>query len=618
MSFGRKNDSVSSSKKNKSKHEKREHTTFKYSHSGKGDLYEAAILAGVPTFIAYSNGEIKLSTQIEQSSRIIKPPHEEEYPYKSYEFADSEEVNSYAIRASKESIDSLYEKAISIVQKYNDQDKYKINLITADIIWSYFQDRFSTTHYVCVTGDNGSGKSTIGDTFEAIGYRVVNITDPTAANIFRLLGKLEPGQCTIIIDEAERIDQSQDIISTLKTGYSIKGKVARINMNNLRQEFFYTYCFKMIIGERSPNSTKAKGVLDRTFTFTSYKGISDYDIKEVLNPASGYAPYHQKLLDEIIDFRKLIMMYRLIHFKDPIPNIQIDLDGRNKELCKPLLQLFQNTNAEYEIECSLQKLLDEKNQRKRNSIEATLYPIIINLLSENGKAIYSSQIWNSIIQNIEGAYDEKKPNEFQSYDFGTLYRNTITNIICDEFGANRKHTKNGTLLIFDRENLLRVASSYDLENRSIQTKISECIDNPTNDGGEGSESSDGSIRKTTSYSRSDYNDVDNTIVVTSIVKQNDNYIHNNKETGIIKRNNNNDDHDNNNQSLALLEPSHLSLSSPPLSEITQNITEDNTQKETIYRLGHSDTWACRNCKVRDDVWFMKIHRCSGSKVNHSN
>lgn len=32
---------------------------------------------------------------------------------------------------------------------------------------------------------------------------------------------------------------------------------------------------------------------------------------------------------------------------------------------------------------------------------------------------------------------------------------------------------------------------------------------------------------------------------------------------------------------------------------------------TIYRLEHSDTFACHNCKKRGDKWFMEEHQCSG-------
>jgi hypothetical protein len=163
-----------------------------------------------------------------------------------------------------------------------------LTLVGADIVWSYFQDRFSTPHYLGVIGDNSSGKSTIGDTFESIGYRPVNMTDPTAANFFRVLGTIEPCQCTIVADEAEKIDQSPEIMSTLKTGYHIKGRVARTNNNTWKQEFFYTYCFKVIIAERSLSQSKAKGVLDRTFMFNTYKGQPEHDIKEVMNPSGSF------------------------------------------------------------------------------------------------------------------------------------------------------------------------------------------------------------------------------------------------------------------------------------------------------------------------------------------
>ncbi|HEY9386335.1 MAG TPA: hypothetical protein VIP70_04800 [Nitrososphaeraceae archaeon] len=238
-------------KNNKHNHDennKSKHTAYKYSNNGKGPLHEAVILAGFPVFLKYKEGEIISVEKVEESSRIIKPPNPEEYPNEPYEFADMQEVLSYVRRAKEESMHSLYQRGKTFVKKYNDQDEDKQILLSADIVWSYLQDRFSTTHYDVVIGDNESGKSTIGDTFEAVGYRPVNMTDPTAANLFRVLGTIEPGQSTIIADEAEKIDQSSDIMSILKTGYHIKKKIARTNNNNntWKQEFFFTYCFKII------------------------------------------------------------------------------------------------------------------------------------------------------------------------------------------------------------------------------------------------------------------------------------------------------------------------------------------------------------------------------------
>jgi hypothetical protein len=468
--------------------EKRRYSAYKYSNKGKDILHEAVIVAGLPAFLNYKNDEIKAVSSIEEPSRIIKPPNQEEYPYEAYEFENMEEVYSYKERAKQETIDSLYVRSKSIIKKYNDQDDHKLVLLSADIVWSYFQDKFSTTHYDCVIGDNGSGKSTIGDTFVSVGYRPVAMTDPSAANLFRVLGTLESGQCTIVADEAERIDQSSEIMGTLKTGYHIKGKVPKINLNISKQEFYWTYCFKIIISERLPNQGKAKGVLDRMFIFDCYNGKPTFDIKEILNPAGNKR--RQKLLDEILDFRKLMLVYRLTHFSDPIQDIEIGFDGRDKELCKPTIQLFYNAKSQKEIEAAFQKFLNSKSQRKQNTIEAALFPIIINLVSLYGKEVRASQIWEMITEGdvIGGKYDPTRPNEYQTSDYGTIYQNTITNIICDKFGADRKRKNNGTLLVFDNEKLLKVGNAYNLKS-TIQTKLSDCEDNNSSESSEGCESS---------------------------------------------------------------------------------------------------------------------------------
>src|SRR5215207_5465939 len=36
-------------------------------------------------------------------------------------------------------------------------------------------------------------------------------------------------------------------------------------------------------------------------------------------------------------------------------------------------------------------------------------------------------------------------------------------------------------------------------------------------------------------------------------------------------------------------------------------TGDIVYGSTIYRLGHSDIWACKNCKQTGDKWYMQKH-----------
>ncbi len=192
--------------------QKEKFTTFKYSSNGQGNLFESVIIEGKPYFIAYDDKTKKIQpvSFLEESFGTLKPPKHNEIPYMPYEFKTLEQIQAIAdsIIQNNIDLDKLYSKAKEIICQYNDQDGYKLTSVSSDVIWSYFQDRFATTRYDMFVGGVGGGKSSLADTFGAIGYRPVNLTDPSAPNLFRILGMVEVGQCTIIMEEAEKIDQS--------------------------------------------------------------------------------------------------------------------------------------------------------------------------------------------------------------------------------------------------------------------------------------------------------------------------------------------------------------------------------------------------------------------------
>jgi hypothetical protein len=47
----------------------------------------------------------------------------------------------------------------------------------------------------------------MGYTFENTGYRVVKATAISGANYYRVLGSIEPGQCVIIEDKGDSINE---------------------------------------------------------------------------------------------------------------------------------------------------------------------------------------------------------------------------------------------------------------------------------------------------------------------------------------------------------------------------------------------------------------------------
>jgi hypothetical protein len=217
-----------------------------------------------------------------------------------------------------------------------------------------------------------------------------------------------------------------------------------------------------------PNLRDARGVLDRSFVFTTYKGLPKYDIKETLEPQGN--KIRQERLDALNDFRKLMLIYRLLHFKDPIPDINIGVEGREKELSKPVIQLFYGSNAQKEVEATLQTFLNLRTEKKEITLEPILHPIVTNLVSAYGNEVSVKQVWGEMKYNIEGHYDEKKPNEYQTLEYGTIYNNTISNILEHTFGGRPKHRRQGNTFIFDPEELARVGKTYNLTTK-IQTKM---------------------------------------------------------------------------------------------------------------------------------------------------
>jgi hypothetical protein len=396
-----------------------------------------------------------------------------------------EEINSYIDRAKNTNIAWFYFKAKSIVQRYNDQDQHIINLLAADIVLSHFQDLFSTIHYVNVVGPNEAGKSSIGYTFEYTGYRVVKATSISAPNYYRTLGTIEPGQCTIIEDEADNIEEDSDKMRILKSGYEYNAKVPKINMNtsDQRQNWFYAYSFKIIIAENSLDPDKAKGLLERTLICHCKPSNVDreYTIKDVVSNSYLGNSTKQQLRNELTDFRKLMLCYRLVHYRDPpiSDNNHIgSLRNRDKELCGPLVQLFEGTEALPEIISALDHFLDQRKERKANSIEAALYPLIIDLIEE--EQIYESSqgvIWKLIVggKYIKGRYDPKKPDQYQTEEYGTLYRNKIGRKILDTFGSGTKRKNNGTIIIFSKEKLRRFENTYSdiLHEKNVPEQQSE-------------------------------------------------------------------------------------------------------------------------------------------------
>jgi hypothetical protein len=134
----------------------------------------------------------------------------------------------------------------------------------------------------------------------------------------------------------------------------------------------------------------------------------------------------------------------MVHYNDTIKDLNLNIYNREAELTKPLIRLFQNSpEVLKELLPALSKLLNAKRKIKCNSIEATLYTAIRNLIPEHGYTIDYQSIINEIMR-ITGA--EESPNEqlaFYSTDTGKVTHRRIFGSLVDKFKADRTHKGSG-------------------------------------------------------------------------------------------------------------------------------------------------------------------------------
>jgi hypothetical protein len=311
-------------------------------------------------------------------------------------------------------------------------------------------------------GDVNAGKSNNLVVLQYLAYRALLDTSVTAANIYQYLGSIEEGQGIVLEDEADNIDQDLEKMKIYKVGYQSGKKVTRMDLSaGRKQGSYWTFSFKAFSAERQPNNTKAKGFMERTFVLPCSPGTPEYDVLEVVNPV-GDKKYEQ-LLSELMDVHKLLLVYRLLNLDKPISDIELNVKNRDKQLCKPLIRLFQNSSCKTEIMPALSKYLSEKKQRKNDTLDARLYEIMVNLIAQQESSTLSNQIiWETVKSNIDGHTDSYKPLSYETEEFYTLSQKKIIDILESKFCAKKIRVGHKGIrgLQFNQDVLKRLEPNY--------------------------------------------------------------------------------------------------------------------------------------------------------------
>jgi hypothetical protein len=441
------------------------------------DLLAEAVVIGRKPYFAVSAPQVgnpdEVSITLQNSipiddKTVLKPFEIAAYVNEPYTFKSEQEFFEFVKKTKEENLDTLYKKVKSIWKKFVDADDFHLSICAADTIFTYFQDKIGLTHYLFFVGDNSSGKSNNLTVLHYIVYRNMMSSGMTAANVYQFLGSGEEGIGTICEDEADNIDEDREKMKVHKNGYTTGKYYHRTDTSVGRQQLkFNTFCFKAFAAEKLPDSVTAKGFNQRTIELPCVYGFPQYDISEVANPA-GEEEY-QELLDELLDIRNTLLLYRLLHFQDKILDIKLNIQGREKQLFKPVLRVFQHTQTQNELLPVISKYISQRRENNANTLNAFLYDHVKGLIkAQNTYELESNLIWNTIKSTLQGKDIPSKPQSYDTVDFGTISQKSITETLVQVFGAKPTKRHSGRTLIFDQNKLQRLSRIYDL---SIDIKV---------------------------------------------------------------------------------------------------------------------------------------------------
>ena len=300
--------------------------------------------------------------------------------------------------------------------------------------------------------------------FNVLAYRNVLSSDMTAPNIYQLLGNDKHGVVTICEDEADSIDEDRAKMGIYKDGTTTNVHVFRTDISFGRKQLRYkTFCFKAYAAEELPDVRKAKGFRQRSITFKCSHGSPRYDIAEVIEP--GGDKKLQGLLNDLFKLRNMLMIHRLLRYHDEMPNVELNIKDREKQLFKPTFRVFQKSRkALEELKLGINKYLADYRKRRANTFHAALYKVVTELIQrERTTELKFTLIWASLKDELQGKNIPNKSMLFECADFGIIYQGDVSTTLQEVFGAEKKrHAKGERYLKFYRKNLNKLSKIYDI------------------------------------------------------------------------------------------------------------------------------------------------------------
>lgn len=418
-----------------------------YRDSGFSDqgCFEAIYHNEKPCFLVSNDKHFSLHESVTFGDKTLTPKDVQRIPYEPYGYYEGTIPNR----------EDLFWRVRQKFKAFIDVEDVWIDVLSASVLLSYQQEKLQSVPYLFVFGDNESGKSTVLQLLKFLCYRPMYGVTVPSADIYGYLEDVNSIGC-VLEDEIQGIDKDTDKIKIYKAGYKKGAVVPRTLMtqNDRIIKYYNTFAFKAVASEKIPT---VKGFRERFIEISMTEGY----------PEKEWADITQEDLSRLQELRNILLKWRMLSKDWELPNPNVSMRGRLKEIWKPLLQVTHGLTIYDTLANFVENQKNERLSTKQNTLEGHIVKVVTQLLNqsdENLGYLPFQSIWFALAEDLDGKINEDKPHVMDTSEFFKVSKQKIGYRLREILSGKSKAIREGDTIIkgykFNCEKLARIARKY--------------------------------------------------------------------------------------------------------------------------------------------------------------
>ncbi|MEM4229975.1 MAG: hypothetical protein QXZ66_09475 [Thermoproteota archaeon] len=388
-------------------------TVVRVSGEAEEGFFEAIVAGDQPAFLVYRDGEFMIFDKLHSAGVEILPPKPALCPYLPYEYAE-------------DPIDQveLAKEIFKVFDEFIDIETHVKKRWSTEVVLSYLQHKVARVPYEYLLGLEESGKTQTLLIFAHLAYRPLFGTSIPAADIYSYLDK-HP-YSTILEDEIQGIARDPEKLKVYLSGYKTGARIPRTTVlpnGERRVDFFPCFGLKIVAARQSVDNP---AFMER---FIVTRMMTGYPVRDEFTPED---------LDRFRNIRNRLLKLRLATMDQDLPEVDLGVKGRLKELWKPLFQVAAIIGFEEDLKTGLREHYLEYRRRREESVEAAIVKAWLRAAAlRKTDTLSSEEVWSSLTTILEGQLDEKKGNLFHSSEYGDITKRLMGLRLSENLGAER-------------------------------------------------------------------------------------------------------------------------------------------------------------------------------------